>query len=170
MVKSSQPVIKITEFGHVSAVVHDIDKSANSMWNIFGIGPWNVFTMAASAMSDMTYHGKPARFGFKAAILQNNLGGMGMELIEPLEGDSIYRDFLREHGDGIHHLGSYLVDNLEVFEETTRRLEKAGFACLMRARTHGSAFAYFDTSKVLNTILEMLWIESFPQPDYVLPK
>ena len=28
-----------------------------------------------------------------------------MELIQPLEGDSIHRDWLAERGEGLHHVG-----------------------------------------------------------------
>ena len=156
MAKSSQPVINVTELEHVCMVVHDLDKSVESMWNTFGIGPWNIYIRDADSMSNMTYHGKPARFGFKVARMHNKLGGIDIELVEPVEGDNIYRDFLREHGEGIHHVGFYKVDSLEAFVETTRTLEKTGFPCLMSARGR-TAFAYFDTTKVLNTILEVIW-------------
>jgi len=157
MANSTQPVINITELEQVCIVVRCVDKSVESMWNTFGIGPWNIKTYGPDYLSDMTYHGKPARFRFKAARTHNKLGGFEIELIEPLEGDNIYRDFLREHGEGIHHVGWHKVDSEEAFAETTRKLEGEGFPCIMSGRTPLGAFAYFDTAKVLNTILEVTW-------------
>jgi len=87
MVKSMQPLIKITELDQVCIVVHDIDKSVESMWNKFGIGPWNIINIPPESMSNTTYHGKPARFGFKAALTQKLLGGIEIELIQPTVGD-----------------------------------------------------------------------------------
>ena len=136
------------------------------MWNSFGIGPWDVFIRAsnsirqADSIKDMTYYGRPAQFSYEVAIMQSKPGGLGMELIQPVEGDNIYSDFLKEHGEGIQHVGWYIADSLEKFEETTQKLERAGFPCIQSSRTYSTADAYFDTTKVLNTILQVLWRDS----------
>jgi len=163
MANSKQPVIKVKELASICIIVRDLDKSMQSMWDNFGIGPWDVFirafnsTRETDSISDMTYYGRPAQFSYKVAIKQNKPGGLGIELIQPIEGDNIYSDFLREHGEGIQHVGWYIVDSLEKLGETTRRLEKAGFPCIQSARTYSTADAYFDTTKVLNTILQVYW-------------
>ncbi len=172
MANSSQPVISVTKLEQVCIVVRDLDKSMKFMWNTFGIGPWDINIRSADSMRDMTYRGKPACFSYKVAVTHNRLGGMQIELIEPVEGDNIYSDFLREHGEGIHHLGWYTVDSVETFTETTMTLQKAGFPCIMSARTHRGAFAYFDTTRVLNTILELVWRDPSiipPPPMRVFP-
>jgi methylmalonyl-CoA/ethylmalonyl-CoA epimerase len=157
MSNSGQPVIKVTEIEQLCFVVHNIDKSVEALWNTFGIGPWMFREFHPDSMAEMSYHGKPARFSFKVARSQNKLGGVEIELVEPLEGDTIYRDFLREHGEGFHHVGWHKVDSLESFNETSRALEKAGFPCIMSGKSSSMAFAYFDTTRVLHTVLEVLW-------------
>ena len=172
MENSSQLIINVAELEQVCIVVSEIDKSVESMWNTFGIGPWNINVHNADSLNNMTYHGKPARFGFKVARTQSKLGGLEIELIEPVEGDNIYNDFLREHGEGIHHLGWHKVDSLEAFAETSRMLEKGGFPCIMSGSSYRGAFAYFDTTKVLNTILEVIWRNPLVRPrtpDRVFP-
>ena len=166
MANSSLKLINIDMLNieQVCIVVRDLDKSMESMWNTFGIGPWNIHTRDSKVLTDATYHGKPARFVFKVARTQNKLGGAEIELIEPVEGDNIYSDFLREHEEGIHHLGWYYADSLESFTETTRTLEKAGFPCIMSGRPAYGACAFFDTTKVLNTVLEMRWVDASKGP------
>jgi methylmalonyl-CoA/ethylmalonyl-CoA epimerase len=164
MANSSQPVISITKLEQVCIVVHDIDRSMESLWGTFGIGPWNVFVIDSSVLNEMTYRGKPARFSFKMARTQHKVGGFEIELIEPLEGDSIYRDFLRDHGEGIHHVGWHLADSPGSLTETVRSLEKAGFPCLMSGRSADAAFAYIDTTKALNTTLELFWLDPSATP------
>ena len=105
----------------------------------------------------MTYLGKPARFSYKAAVPQNRLGGIELELVQPVTGETIWGDFLRQHGEGVHHIGCYRPASLEAFAETEQTLERAGFPCMMSGRVYGIAFAYFDTIRALNTILEMVW-------------
>ncbi len=179
MVNLNQPIINMTELEQVCIVVRDLDKSMESLWNIFGVGPWDVYirdfnsTRDNESLTDMTYYGKPARFSYKMASTHNKLGGISIELIQPLEGDNIYSDFLRENGEDIHHLGWYVVDSMEAFAETTRKLEKEGFPCIMSGRVYDAAFAYFDTTKVLNTILEVIWRDRSrkrPAPSRVFPE
>ncbi|MFC1916684.1 VOC family protein [Chloroflexota bacterium] len=179
MTNSSKPTISITDLDQVCIVVRDLDKSMKSMWNTFGIGPWDIYirdcnsTRDGESISNMTYHGKPARFSYKVAVTHNKLGGIQIELVQPVEGDNIYSDFLREHGEGTHHLGWYVVDSQEAFAETTRMLEKGGFPCIQSMRVYAAALAYFDTTKVLNTILEVAWWDpsrSMPAPARVFPE
>ena len=175
----TRPVIKIGELWQVCFVVHDLDKTMKSLWSTFGIGPWNVYIRDPNSnsggeyISDMTYYGKPARFGYTMATTRSDLDGIKMELIQPGEGDNIYRDFIRDHGEGIQHLGWYVVDNLEAFAQTNQTLEKSGFPCMMSGRLYNSAFAYFDTTKVLNTVLEVVWRDpkiERPAPLRVFPE
>ncbi len=172
-----EPIIKVTELGQVCMVVHDIEKTMKSLWNTFGIGPWYMnirdpnSKSNAECITNMTYYGKPAKFGY--IVAQAHLGNIALELIQPTSGDSIHRDFLRDHGEGVQHLGWYIVNSLETFTETTRILDKAGFPCIMSGRLYSSAFAYFDTTKVLNTILEMVWRDPIikrPAPIRVFPE
>ena len=155
MVNSSKPVIRITDLEQVCIVVSDIDKTVESLQNTFGIGPWNIGVYDSNSMKEVTYYGKPARFTWKGASTTSKLGGFEIELIQPIEGDSIYRDFLKQHGEGVHHVGWVRVDSVEAFDETAKKLESAGFPCIMCLRDPSRAFGYFDTTKVLNTVLEV---------------
>jgi len=145
-------------------VVRDVNRSVESFWNTFGIGPWNISIIDSTILDEMTYHGKPAKFSFKMARTQNKIGGFEIELMEPLEGDSTYRDFLQEHGEGIHHLGWQRLNSPEDVEKTTQLLEKAGFPCLMSGRSADSSFAYIDTTRILHTILELFWLNPSAKP------
>lgn len=184
MANSSHPLVKLNGLQQVCMVVRNADRTMESMWNIFGIGPWNVFVVDDKTMRDTTYHGKPTRYSFKAAMCHQMAGGLQIELIEPLEGDNIYRDYLNEHGEGVQHMGWHKVYSLDAFNETKRALEKAGFPCIMGGvmysntseRAYVGSFGYFDTTRVLNTALEVLEVtwsdpsKSSNPPTYVFPK
>ena len=112
-----------------------------------GIGSWSLRTIDSSWMSDMTYRGRPVQHVFKVAHAK--LGTMDLELIQPVEGDNIYSEFLEQSGEGLHHLGHVKVGNLD---EAIQTLENAGFPCLQSGRFPGGGYAYMDTSKTLGTI------------------
>ena len=108
------------------------------------------------------------------ARTQKKVGGFEIELIQPLEGDSIYRDFLKDNGEGVQHLGWHFVDSLKTFHQTTLKLEQAGFSCLTTLHHGLGVTAYFDTTEVLYTILEVSWrdpsVTSPPRPIHVFPE
>lgn len=162
-----QAKFEVKELEQVGIIVRDLQKSMENYWNNFGIGPWTIFHYPSSELRDMTYRGKAGRFSFQ--IARGTVGAMEVELIEPLEGESTWADFLKEHGEGVHHIAWYKVDNMA---ETIQSMEKAGFLCLTSARTYRAHFAYFDTTKLLGTILEAFWAdESIPfRPTRIWPE
>ncbi len=143
--------IKVSELFQVGIVVRDLDESLKRYKNLLGIDSWEVVEINSST-HQFTYHGKPVEHSFKAAFTM--LGQLMIELLEPLEGEGIYRDFLNEHGEGLHHLGHVRVDDLD---EAVKELEDAGFPCI---ETGGDAadfhtWAYVDTTSALGYILEL---------------
>ena len=165
MVEPSSAILKVSELYQACVVVHDLEKSMEHYQNILGIGPWEVIDVDPSVVSNAIYHGRPVEHRFRAALTR--VGPMQLELIQPIEGDNIYSDFLKEHGEGLHHLGHVRVKNLD---EAVQTLERAGFPCLQRGRYsmesigEGGA-AYMDTTKALGLILELLELpEGAPSP------
>jgi hypothetical protein len=78
-------------------------------------------------------------------------GSTQIELIEPLEGQNIWSDFLDTNGPGLHHFRLVVSD----FDNKVTELEKAGIKNIASGTgAHiGSKWAYFDTSELLNGIV-----------------
>lgn len=51
---------KVSAINQVSLVVKDLQKSVEDYWNIFGIGPWEIYSWEPSLVYDYEYHGRPA--------------------------------------------------------------------------------------------------------------
>ncbi|MFW6180490.1 MAG: hypothetical protein ACOC8N_01985 [Spirochaetota bacterium] len=49
---------------------------------------------------------------------------MQLELVQPVDGLSIYADWLEEHGEGLHHF-NFLVDSHEELQRAARELTGA---------------------------------------------
>lgn len=69
----------------------------------YGIGPRNVYEFNPGNVSDMRARGEPVAWSWRLAIAQ--VGHVQWELVEPLDGESIYAQFLADHGPGVHHVG-----------------------------------------------------------------
>lgn len=84
---------------HVGLVVRDRERTLGALSGLFGRGAFR---------SDVPF--PPARFQSGIAVASLRLGfvwigGMLVEVIEPLDEVSVQGRFLKEHGDGLHHLG-----------------------------------------------------------------
>lgn len=143
--------VRVDRINQVALVVKDLEKTALDYWNILGIGPWDIYEWTAPLVYDRKYHGKPAWGRERIAV--TDVGGVQLELCQPVEGDSVYQDFLNVHGEGLHHV-NFFVDDVD---ETAGILVKQGFPSLQSGR-HGppeckGAFNYIDT-RPLRTIWE----------------
>jgi hypothetical protein len=167
---SLSQVIKIKSLKQIGMVVDDITNNMQRMWNFFGIGPWDVYEYKPGILQEVLYYGNPSKSGMKIAIAK--LGNSEIELIEPLGQDNIYQDFLRKYGNGMQHLGWYIVDSESEFFNTIKSMENVGFSCIWSGRSPRGRFAYFDTINVLNTLLEMAWFDqgAAVQPSYIYPE
>jgi hypothetical protein len=93
-----------SKFVQIGVVVADLEKAIRNLGEIFGIGPFRVIDWPPAGREDLMrfYHGEPGSFTARMAFTE--LGPVELELIQPVTGPSIWADFLRDHGEGIHHL------------------------------------------------------------------
>jgi len=96
--------MKIGEICQIGIVVRDLQKAVDNYWSALGIGPWSIVRIEPPLLRDVTLRGKPVVASMLAAIAQS--GSIQLELIQPLEGPSIWKEFLEERGEGIHHVQS----------------------------------------------------------------
>jgi methylmalonyl-CoA/ethylmalonyl-CoA epimerase len=150
--KAKTPETGILEgknFCQIGIVVKNIDKTIEYYTKMFGFGPYEIKYVD---YSDATYHGKKAGYKGKRAFFK--LGPeIEIELIELISGKTIHEDFLKQHGEGLNHIG-FRVNDLKASRENAR---KAGFEITQDfMRPDGSGFAYMDTDKTGGVIFEMI--------------
>ena len=143
--------ISLDRLRQVCVVVKDIESTVNNYEKALGMNSWRIRLIDSSRMSGMTYHGKPTDYVFKVASAL--VGLMEIELIQHVSGDTIYRDFLQEKGEGLHHIGHVKVDNLD---KAIGKFENDGFSCVQSGRFPGGGYAYMDTTEKLGTVIELI--------------
>lgn len=138
----------------IGIIVKNLEDTVKRYHEIFGIGPWHFYTYKKPLVKEMTYYGKPANYSMRLAL--SYFGPMRIELIEPGAGESVYHDFIKEHGYGIHHLG-LLTDN---FEKSIQEASSAGIEMIMDGAGFGldgdGHYAYLDTEKDFGVTLELI--------------
>jgi hypothetical protein len=76
------------------------------------------------------------------------------ELLQPLEGPSIYREWLEERGEGLHHVAC-MVPTHDEADATRRHFAELGASVLMGGRIGETIqFYYLDTEPLLKVIIE----------------
>ena len=138
----------------VGLVVRDLDRTVEQYWKVFGIGPWHFYTYGKPLVRRMSYRGRPADYRMRIAL--SWIGPLRIELIEPQGGESVYAEFVREHGYGVHHFG-VLVENMQ---ESLARAGEAGLEMTMDGAGFGlegdGHYAYLDTESLIGTTLELI--------------
>ncbi len=154
MAQTNPAEIRISQLTQVGIVVKDVEKVAQEYWNILGVGPWNIVTLSPPQFRDQVYRGKPTSYVGKFGFAQ--MGQVELELLQPLQGHTVYDDFLAEHGEGAHHL-QYLVDSADEVYRRNEIMTKKGFSVIQGGRVgDNGAFAYYNTEGPLKTIWELV--------------
>jgi catechol 2,3-dioxygenase-like lactoylglutathione lyase family enzyme len=90
----------------VCVVVRDLD-AAVRRYEEYGFGPWFLFRHDAIRAE---VAGEPRVYGLRVALTRLD-DGCQWELIQPLDDQSIFSAFLRDHGEGVQHV-AFEVDDV----------------------------------------------------------
>jgi methylmalonyl-CoA/ethylmalonyl-CoA epimerase len=141
--------IVLPPVSQIGLVVRDLEKAAAFYHSTFGIGPFSI--VPKMRFDGIILRGRPTDSKVKLGFADS--GPLQIELIQPLEGENIYTEFLRSGNEGLHHLG-FEVDN---FEGMLAKFERQGIEPLFWKNFGSMAFAYLDTGKIGGVIVELLW-------------
>ncbi len=137
----------------VGVVVRDLDATMRGLSEVFGIGPFRVVHCPPPERQNQQYlRGSPVRFHTRQAFA--DLGGFELELIQPIEGTTIWSEFLEARGPGIHHIRFNTPD----LEEVVAALAARGIGKTQEGAgiRDGTYWANFDTEALLGFIIEIM--------------
>lgn len=121
----------------ISAVVKDIDKTIEFLSGSVGLGPWEIFDFAPQ--KDELMVGEPC----KIKVAWANVGeSLVYELHQPLEGRSVWSQFLETKGEGLHLL-AYSVPS--TWEEIVKKLQAQGATMLAGGTYEEKRWCYLET-------------------------
>ena len=165
---TSQPKLHLKGVSQIALVVKDLKKSMDAYWNILGIGPWRVYKYGPDLVKGQQYMGRPMPYQVWVALA--SFGDQVIELMEQIDGETLYKEFLEKCGEGVQHLGVFVED----FPKAVKEAEAAGFKVIMAGHGYGKkgdgAYAYLDTAEALGVIWELIEIPTErATPAYIYP-
>jgi methylmalonyl-CoA/ethylmalonyl-CoA epimerase len=131
---------------HVTIVVRDVDRAVE-FYESLGFGPFVDYPpltdyVKLNVMDVAGFH----NVRFRCA----QVGPIQIQLCQPGEGESTYKDFLEKKGEGVFHLG-FVVDDVDGAEA---QLKALGLGVLSSGRRQdGSGFSYMDTAGEAGVVL-----------------
>jgi methylmalonyl-CoA/ethylmalonyl-CoA epimerase len=146
---------------HAAFITRDLEATARSLADSLGVsfGLWTIACDPASV------RGEPRPFSFRLGLTQ--VGPASIELIQPLEGRTVYDEHLEAVGEGFHHT-CVTYPTRDAFEDARRTLASRGLEIIQQGKVGDAAeFCYFDLP-ALNSAFEILHIGDLPEPEGVI--
>ncbi len=137
----------LPDVSHIGVVTKNLDKTMRELEDLYGLKP---FLVMEPGYVNTYIRGKSADFKLKSAFYQS--GQVIFEVISVLEGDTIYGDWLREKGEGLHHLGY----DIEDMEKWIDYYKERGIGVLQSGERPGVKWAYLDTLTYTGVIVELI--------------
>ncbi|RAP73518.1 VOC family protein [Paenibacillus montanisoli] len=137
----------ITQIG---ILVNDIDKVSQAYADFFGVEKPQAIITDTYDKAQTQFNGEPSEARAKLAFF--NMGSLQLELIEPDEHPSTWRNYLNEHGEGPHHI-AFVIEGMK---EKISLLESRGFPLQQKGEYTGGRYAYMDTIPELKVLVELL--------------
>jgi methylmalonyl-CoA/ethylmalonyl-CoA epimerase len=141
---------------HVGIPVRDLDKSIKDYQTLGTASFQQEFVIDSSKFAEYLVYGKTPDPVVKTRVAMGQVGPLVVELLQPLQGETVHKELLEKTGEGIGHI-AYTVDDLE--EETAKMVEK-GFPVILSIRRSGQSrrsAVYLDTrSRFSKLIIELI--------------
>ena len=135
----------------VGILVNDIEKSSQDYANFLGVEKPNWILTDGYDKAQSEYMGKPSNARAKLAFFQVGQN-LSIELIEPDNEPSTWRDDLNKNGEGVHHIALVIKGMAEKIEIC----ERNGMPLLQKGEYTGGRYAYIDAKSSLKTLIELL--------------
>ena len=136
--------LKITQLGYV---YKDVEAQAKIMEEQYGMKKFAILEEKAPVVYN--FRGKDCTFSTKIAF--SRFFNLQIELIQWIEGDCIFKEFIDEGKEGLHHLGVYVTD----LEAHVEEFKKRGFEVIFTGARGKQHVAYLDTLDSFGIYIEL---------------
>ena len=144
------------KFAQVGYIVKDIESTKESYAKLLS-APVPPSQPCGYGAAKTVYKGVPAPDSHCKLAFFDLTPGVQLELIEPDEGPSTWREYLDTHGEGIHHIAFFVKDMDKVIEDCI----KEGMTVVQQGNYDDASgrYTYLDGNEQYKCVIELL--ESF---------
>lgn len=139
-----------TTVTQIGIIVDDIEAKARAWADLLGQPAPEIRITDPLERAQTEYCGRPTPARAKLAFFR--LGQVSLELIEPLDEPSTWKDQLDRHGNSLHHIAF----DIKGMKEQIAFLADRSIPLIQRGEYTGGRYAYLDGVAQLGTVLELL--------------
>ena len=142
-----------TRLAQIGFIVKDVEKTKLEFARLFDVPVPPTLNIGEYTVTKTEYRGQPAPEAHcKMAFFY--FGELQMELIEPNEAPSAWREQLEQHGEGLHHLAF----NVKGMQMNIENCENWGMKLIQKGeyRRGDGRYAFLDASDSLKMVVELL--------------
>jgi len=149
----SQPTIDLKGLIQIAFVVKDITATAKAWSEVFGVEVPAIHEISTPEECQIWYRGEKS-FS-RALIACIEVGTLTIELTQPDEHDSSWKEFLEtHHGNGVHHLG-FSVGSDERRDAVVAMLAQRGIGVRHYGYDPGGSYTFVDSEQQLGVLLNI---------------
>ena len=140
-------------FAQVGCIVKDIEETKKKWAAFLGVDVPPTQPIGDYEITQTTFNGEPAPEAYCDMAFFDVGPNLQLELIQPNEKPSTWRNFLNEHGEGMHHIAFQIKDS----KTMVANAEKAGLKLVQHGvyGDGGGEYNYLDAPE-LKCIIELL--------------
>jgi predicted enzyme related to lactoylglutathione lyase len=153
----------------VSLAVRDLERTMELYWRVFGWSGWDVFDHKPPVHHATELRGEPTHYTLKGAEVM--VGDLNFELLEPVEGPSLWKEHIAANGEGIASI-AVMFQTREEGDAVKAALAERGMPVTMKAEIGDHIeYYYVDSESTLGLSLESGsgHAADFVKPAYVYP-
>ncbi|GAE36135.1 VOC family protein [Halalkalibacter akibai] len=134
----------------IGILVNDIESVSQAYADFFGVEKPQWSWTDPMDVAQTEFEGAPSEARSKLAFF--DMGSLQLELIEPDQHPSTWRNYLNEHGEGPHHI-AFVIEGMK---EKVALMEARNMPLVQKGEYTGGRYAYMDTFKDLKILIELL--------------
>ena len=140
-------------FAQVGFIVKDVEAAKRKWAEFLGVDVPETQPVGDYSVTQTTFMGQPAPEASCLMAFFDVGPGLQLELIQPNEAPSTWRNFLNEHGEGMHHIAFQVQDSAK----QVANAEAAGLKLVQHGvyGDGGGGYNYLDAPE-LKCIVELL--------------
>ena len=137
----------------IGFLVYDIEKSIKKWVDLFNVGPWTVIELNDKNCRNCIEGGQPSTEPFRFIVAVAMFGEVQIELMQPIYGVSIYEEYMKKHGESMHHMKEYIPD--DKIDEAVKEYADKGLGVTRQGHFLEDIHIYIDTINELGFQLEL---------------
>lgn len=142
------------KFSQVGYIVKNIEEARVKYAQLLGVEVPPANPCGVTEHSKTVFRGEPAPNAASKLAFFDLSEGVQLELIEPNEYPSTWREYLNEKGEGIHHI-AFIVEDME---QAIADCEAEGMTLVQYGNydDNSGRYAYMDGNKDYKCVIELL--------------